>query len=76
MVQPAGINIAQAFRHVNFTTKTQFNNADITNKNDNDDVAFNGKMIATAWHRTSTVAVFNADQPRKFDANIALIAVN
>ena len=42
--------------------------------NENNGIAYNGKMIATAWKNMSTVAVFNADDKSlNFDANIPLL---
>jgi hypothetical protein len=71
MVQ--AIDFAQSFKHLVFKADVSFNRAETSDSNENDGIALNGKMIAAQWKQTSSIAVFNADKPKQFDAAIPLL---
>ena len=74
MVQAESISgFGQSFKHLNFVPLTTYNRATTCDTNENDGVAFSGKMVAVAWKSTSAVAVFNSDQTCNFDARTPLI---
>lgn len=64
---------AQAFKHLTFNPIVTYNRVTNSDTNDNDGISTNGKMIATSWNQTSTIAVFNAERALSFNANIPLI---
>ena len=71
MVQ--AVNFEQALKHLQFTPSVVFNRAETADTNENEGIAFNGKMLAVNWKSTSSVAVFNADKPQTFSPAIPLL---
>ena len=65
--------ITQAFKHLTFNPLVTYNRVQVNDTNENDGVSSNGKMIALAWSSASSVAVFNAETPKNFDANTPLL---
>ena len=66
-------DISAAFKHLTFNPLVTYNRVQVNDTNENDGVSSNGKMIALAWSSASSVAVFNADTPKNFDANTPLL---
>ena len=69
----SSVDLAQSLKHLLFTPSVVFNRTDSSDSNDNDGLAFNGKMIAAQWKMTSSIAVFNADKPQTFSPAIPLL---
>ena len=67
------IDFAGSFKHLRFDPAVISTGVESSANNENDGVAFNGKMVAAQWGTTATIAVFNAEQPHKFQVNIPLI---
>ena len=56
-----------------FNPLVTFNRVTASDTNENDGISSNGKMIAMSWSSTSAVAVFGAENPLTFDAQIPLL---
>ena len=73
MVEEQDLGYQISFKHLVFKPLLSFPRISGQNNCENDGVASNGKMIAMTWSSNSTVAVFNAEKTRSFDATIPLI---
>ena len=69
----SSVDFAQSLKHLNFTPSVVFNRTDSSDSNENDGIAFNGKMVAVHWKQTASIAVFNADKPQTFSPAIPLL---